>query len=229
MVDDQRGLLLWDGHLSRADPDSLQRLRNINVDVITIMAHTSHVAQPLDLVIFGKFKNCLTDLGRSTITQDLSEKRKFMVTTSLKSLHQALYPDYIISSFAKAGIVPSDHCVVLSDPRLCSSHLYLEQLSTTKRTRSGIDISANLFLFPVVKVSPASPKVQAPVPAPKIPSSQVKLFCPSPPPCSDCGLSTPVSHTLVVSNAPVRHRRLHEPFHSSTQDICLPEIGPSSI
>jgi hypothetical protein len=172
------------------------------------MARTSHVAQPLGLVIFGKFKNFLTDLGRSTITHDLSETRKFMVITSLKSLHPALYPDYIISSFAKAGIVPFDRQVVLSNPHLCSSHLYLEQLSTTKRTRSSIDISGQILNSPAIitalrdnkdkianksKSSPpaknapsdlprilkcpfsccqrssASPKVQGPVPAPKIP------------------------------------------------------------
>ena len=71
-LDLQRGLLVVDGHSSRWNPDLMEKFSENNIDVVSLVSHTSHVCQPLDATVFGIFKE---ELGRS-VRRALSELKQ---------------------------------------------------------------------------------------------------------------------------------------------------------
>ena len=52
----QKSILFLDGHSSRNDFDTVNYLKENDVHVITIPSHTSHVTQPIDVLICSPFK-----------------------------------------------------------------------------------------------------------------------------------------------------------------------------
>lgn len=55
-----RGLLVLDGHSSRWNSNLMEEFGRNGIDVVTLHAHTSHVCQPLDALVFGEFKTYLS-------------------------------------------------------------------------------------------------------------------------------------------------------------------------
>lgn len=54
-----RGLFIVDGHSSRWNPELMDLFAERQIDVVTLVSHTSHVCQPLDALVFGVFKQNL--------------------------------------------------------------------------------------------------------------------------------------------------------------------------
>jgi len=53
----RRAVLIVDGHKSRYDPETLKCLREADIDLVVLPAHTSHFLQPLDLKLNGLIKD----------------------------------------------------------------------------------------------------------------------------------------------------------------------------
>jgi len=49
--------LIPDGHGSHVTIEALEQTIELSLDMVTLLAHTSHVFQPLDITYFKPFKN----------------------------------------------------------------------------------------------------------------------------------------------------------------------------
>jgi len=58
----QRVVLILDGHKSRYDPGVFRALREADIDLVVLVAHSSHICQPLDLRIFSILKRTFLSL-----------------------------------------------------------------------------------------------------------------------------------------------------------------------
>ena len=52
-----RHLLILDGHGSHMAVQTIEEANNLGIDLLTLPAHTTHRLQPLDVSVFGPFKN----------------------------------------------------------------------------------------------------------------------------------------------------------------------------
>jgi len=52
-----RHLLILDGHGSHMDVQTIEEEEKIGIDLLTLPTHTTHILQPLDVSLFGPFKN----------------------------------------------------------------------------------------------------------------------------------------------------------------------------
>jgi hypothetical protein len=117
-----RGLLLVDGHASRINPKLWETFRDTDIDVMTFVSHASHVLQPLDLCVFGSFKERLRGGMTYLKSLTLGQKRAAFMKRAFDSLYHALSPVNIQTGFEKAGICPLDrdiplgHSAVNRDP-----------------------------------------------------------------------------------------------------------------
>ena len=65
----QHLLLVMDGYGSHVQFRTLQLFKEINIFVIALPSHTSHVLQPLDVTIFGPYKSYLQQTMHSAALQ----------------------------------------------------------------------------------------------------------------------------------------------------------------
>ena len=72
-IRDRRALLILDGHASRECPVALHLLRENDVDVLCLPAHTSHITQMFDVCLASPLKRKYSDLLRVLINE-VSEK-----------------------------------------------------------------------------------------------------------------------------------------------------------
>lgn len=66
-----RGLFILDGHSSRWNASLMTEFNQNEIDVVTLVSHTSHVCQPLDALIFGSFKRGIRTHLRTSIKNAL--------------------------------------------------------------------------------------------------------------------------------------------------------------
>jgi hypothetical protein len=151
---DKRGLLLLDGHSSRANPTLINLLRENFIDTVVFVAHASHVLQPLDLLTFGVFKSKLRGLRSAAACLTAPEKRRHLVEGAKDALYCALFPEHIFKSFALAGVLPLDRNVVLRHravgpaPHLLDSSLNPD--GTPKLNRSRCNINGRVLTVPEI-------------------------------------------------------------------------------
>jgi len=72
--DNKRGLFVLDGHSSRWNGDLMKTFAEHHIDVVTLVSHTSHVSQPLDVIVFSVFKRNLRQNLRKSIAAMKREK-----------------------------------------------------------------------------------------------------------------------------------------------------------
>lgn len=53
----RRALLIFDGHDNHVAFKTIEEERQIGIDLVTLLAHTSHKLKPLDVSISSPFKN----------------------------------------------------------------------------------------------------------------------------------------------------------------------------
>ena len=92
-------LLLTDGHVSRRSAIALRHLHEHHIDCETIPAHSSHVTQPLDVLIFALFKQTMNKHRRALVGVDVPTRRYLLLKYALISLYHAVEEDTVKSSF----------------------------------------------------------------------------------------------------------------------------------
>ena len=135
--------LLWlDGHSSRRSQRAIEFLRDNNVIVGVIPAHSSHILQPLDVGVNGVFKQAFKRLRRTVPGSSTSQKRRDLLGTAHRAMHEALYPRTVRSAWEKSGLCP------WAPSRLLADEARVPQTSTTttdtpkrKTDRSWVSIS----------------------------------------------------------------------------------------
>jgi len=123
-------LLLVDGHNSHYTQGFLEYARTHKILVLCYPAHTTHVLQGLDVVVFAVVKWCLGD-EREEWERKTGEK---MSKTNFLGIYgrahkRALTPENIKSSFRATGVWPLDPSVITpammaaSKETSCEAHL----------------------------------------------------------------------------------------------------------
>lgn len=107
-ADDQKILLICDGHTSHVSKSVIEWANSKNVILFILPAHTSHLLQPLDVSIFSPFKTyyyseCATYM-RNKIGQTVT--RYQMCQLACTAYMKAMTPQNIVAGFRKTGIYP---------------------------------------------------------------------------------------------------------------------------
>ena len=128
-IDNRKVLLILDGYRSHMTYQALKILQTGGVIVYALPAHTSGYTQPLDVSVFGPFKESL----RANVERLASPcvSNKYDIFDYLKIMREAFFVAFtrrnILSGFAKAGIWPLHPPSLLSRP-----------LPESSRNRGGI-------------------------------------------------------------------------------------------
>ncbi|KIK76119.1 hypothetical protein PAXRUDRAFT_57779, partial [Paxillus rubicundulus Ve08.2h10] len=100
-------LLLVDGHNSHYTREFLEYARSNDIHILCYPAHTTHIYQGLDVVIFGPLKHYWTqerDLFESSTRQSVSKSN--FVSIYARAHLRALTPGNICAAFQKTGVWP---------------------------------------------------------------------------------------------------------------------------
>ena len=103
-----RYLLIFDGHSSHVTLQVVRKAAMAGLDIITLLSHTSHHLQPLDVVVFHPFK-CAFRNFRDAWTLQHSKKcarKEDLCGWVCLALQRALSPSNIEKGFRKIGIWP---------------------------------------------------------------------------------------------------------------------------
>ena len=124
----RKQILFFDGHRSHVTEEAINFARENNVELFQLPSHTSHVTQPLDVSVFGVFKQFWEQvLLNYSLTHGGEQPRKAdLVGLTAQPLQAALSQHNISQAFAGAGIWPVD----------CSRALERLTKSRTKKSLS---------------------------------------------------------------------------------------------
>ena len=101
-------LIIYDGHASHKSPHIINWAKQHNLVLFVLPAHTSHILQPLDVSVFGPFKNFYysecsifmqKNIGRVITKYD-------MCAIACRAFLKAMSPHNIQAGFRKTGIFP---------------------------------------------------------------------------------------------------------------------------
>ena len=109
-----RCLLILDCHPSRADPDLWIQFSSANIDVLTLVPHSSHLTQPLDRGVFANFKASLNKRYLVPLESNISLRRAALSDAIPDALRTATMSETIKSSFEAAGILPGTSTTFIS-------------------------------------------------------------------------------------------------------------------
>ncbi|XP_059068723.1 MFS-type transporter clz9-like [Cryptomeria japonica] len=114
-----RALLIFDGHGSHVAFRTIEEARQIGIDLVTLLAHTSHKLQPLDVSVFSPFKNYFKQQRSRWMSKfpHIEIGREELETLASKAFAQALPPANIISGFRRTGIWPLNQNALENDMR----------------------------------------------------------------------------------------------------------------
>ena len=100
-------LLICDGHDSHVTPEFILHCMFHNIVLLVLPPHTSHVTQPLDLCIFGPFKQHMTAELQGIISMEVARLHKVeWLSAYARARKQALRKENILSAFSTAGLFP---------------------------------------------------------------------------------------------------------------------------
>ena len=121
-----RGLLYVDGHASRNNKDLMKEFEEAGIDVQCLVAHTSHICQPLDLVVYSVFKKFFRDLLVIHSHMSASEVRRVILKAADEAFDKTLKPRcYIVKSFDRSGLYVKgkgvDESRILQNPNVTVS------------------------------------------------------------------------------------------------------------
>lgn len=102
-----RGLIVVDGHSTRANPGLMKTLQDNNIDLIVLPAHTSHFLQPCDNMVLAEFKKSMRNYRRRLKWGDGISKTRLQLLRSVDaSLHKCMYRQVVKKSWEKTGLYP---------------------------------------------------------------------------------------------------------------------------
>ena len=152
--EDKRAVLILDSHPSRKAPSALKMLKSNNIDVITLVAHTSGVAQPLDVAIFGGLKTILARKYRKLLLKTQKKKKKdsftkqqkriCMTDAFLHSWDAAATSLNILSGFEATGIYPLDFTKLKNNENVAEGGLTPEEVKS-KASKKRVRIDSTLL------------------------------------------------------------------------------------
>jgi len=95
-------LLIMDGHGFHVTIQALEQVVKVGVDMVTLLAHTSHALQPLDVTYFKPFKTTFRKERDSTMVKNnyLESNKATLATWVDKVLQQSLKKENIKSGFS---------------------------------------------------------------------------------------------------------------------------------
>ena len=127
-----KAILILDGFSAHCSALQDFNLDEKHIQLLYLTPHSSHLTQPLDLVIFSYQKFITT---RKKLTEKLSEQAD-KIRAILKGLQQASTSENIVSAFESAGIFHyytnetinfnnyMPNCVVIKEKSRCYEELY---------------------------------------------------------------------------------------------------------
>jgi hypothetical protein len=117
-------LLTYDGYRSHLAVEALEILVDAGVIVHALPAHTSGSTQPLDVAVFGPFKQALNDTINSvsrTATAPVFDEFDFALMLK-RAYEVAFTPDNIRAGFRQTGMWPIDPVALLRKPLPASAN-----------------------------------------------------------------------------------------------------------
>ena len=120
-------LLVMDGHKSHDTEKLRASLAAHHITLRLFVPHASHIMQPLDLVLFFKFKTLLRKQIDEMINDDYQvltevDRRNFYLEAASEVVPLAFSSSSIRSAFRRAGLWPINANPVLNNPCGQSSH-----------------------------------------------------------------------------------------------------------
>jgi hypothetical protein len=99
-------LLILDGHGSHVSLKAIKHTQQFGLNMITLLSHTSHALQPLDVSYFKPFKTSFRkERNNNMVRNNYNELNKATLTTWVnKALDVALSKSNIKSGFQVTGI-----------------------------------------------------------------------------------------------------------------------------
>ena len=101
-------MLLCDGHGSHFTPEAIARAAEKGVIVFCIPPNTTHVAQPLDVSLFGALKHHWSSTCHTYLAENpgcVVTKLNFSTLFS-QAWTKAITPQTLINGFRKTGVCP---------------------------------------------------------------------------------------------------------------------------
>ncbi|KAH7829142.1 putative DDE superfamily endonuclease [Monocercomonoides exilis] len=105
LLENSRCLLLIDSHISRADPTIWREFQKENIDVVTFIPHSTHIARPLDRGVFTVLKTELQSKYEPPSSSTSSSKRTALVDVLPQAIHHTPSPAVIKKAFATSGVL----------------------------------------------------------------------------------------------------------------------------
>ena len=103
--DDQWGLRLLDGHTTRRYLAIIEAALALQLHILIVPPHCTHVLQQLNLTVFRGLKTTLCNSFNQPEYSSISVDRESLVFVLMKALSAGFQTHVISSSFQKAGIV----------------------------------------------------------------------------------------------------------------------------
>lgn len=113
-----RAMIVVDNHSTRRNEALLTRLEEEKVDLVFLPPNTSHISQPLDVLVFGGMKTLLSKKIQRRISGEdrLPVVRSVLVESSIECLESIATRSTIRKSFNLCGIYPLDASVFTDHP-----------------------------------------------------------------------------------------------------------------
>lgn len=128
-------LLLIDGHSSRHVPEELKLLHDLQIDVLCIPSHTSHVLQPLDCGVFREFKMAFRKRKHCHRPTSLPERRAEILERARWAFNIAFFDETVKEAFRACGAYPLCPEIVLEGPNITPEKMHIPERPQSKRTR----------------------------------------------------------------------------------------------
>ena len=111
-------LLIEDGHGSHITLDVIELAHKIDIHLLCLPSHTSHILQPLDIGVFKSFESGYSKACRKYIMENPGRVITSEVIASLvgETWAHSITPMNILSGFKKSGISPLNPSEVFSNP-----------------------------------------------------------------------------------------------------------------
>jgi hypothetical protein len=128
---EKRHLLILDGHNSHVTLEVVQEAKSAGLDLLTLLSHTSHALQPLDVAIFKPFKQHFREYRDFWTSRNLDQpatKTTLVQWVSL-ALQKALSSSNIRSGFSATGIHPLNRLAIQAHMQPSKAYRDLEERS----------------------------------------------------------------------------------------------------
>ncbi|XP_052268555.1 uncharacterized protein LOC127869937 [Dreissena polymorpha] len=138
-------LILYDGHRSHISLTLAEWAKANNVILFVLPPHSSHVTQPLDVGIFGPFKNIYYQECQHfmKLNPGLNITKYNIAQLTAKPYLKALSPENLISAFKKTGISPYNK-LAISDSQIAPSTIF-DQPDITMESTTASEGTPNLM------------------------------------------------------------------------------------